>query len=194
MERTWRERIDGEICPYCRATKTFTRHGVYEKYLFLRRLSILRVRCRGCRSTHGVIPAFSLPGTSLGTSEVEAFIASRRDGQSRHEAGRHLTTRGVPADSLRRIEKLIHTAIHRAKALFDDLVSQIGEAYRWLQETTAGDPRPIVLLNRRSTALGYGAVFCSLPRGTGRRRHISGIRFSHDNTSAGIGAPLIHSG
>jgi len=141
-----------------------------------------------------LIPSFSLPGTSLGTGEVEAFIAGRRDGRSRREAGRHLTNRGVPEDSLRRIEKLIYTAIQRAKVLFGDLAVQIGEVYHWLKEATAGDPRPIIVLNACSIALGYGAVFCSLAVGAGRRRRNSGIRFSHDNTSAGIGTPLIHSG
>ena len=105
-----------------------------------------------------------------------------------------LIQRGVREGYLRRIEKLIHTAIHRAKALFGDLASHIGEAYRWLKEATADDLRPIVLLNRRSIALGYGAVFCSLAGGVGRRMHISGIRSSHDNASAGIGVPFIHSG
>ncbi len=167
---------------------------MYEKYLYFTCVQILRVRCRSCGRTHALIPSFSLPGTSLGTVEVEAFIAGRRDGQSRHEAGRHLTSRGVPEDALRRLEKLIHTAIHRAKALFCELAVPIGEAYRWLKEATVGDPRPIVLLNRRSIALGYGAVFCSLARGAGRRGRISGIRSSHDNASAGIGPPLIHSG
>jgi hypothetical protein len=141
-----------------------------------------------------LIPSFSLPGTSLGTIEVEAFIVGRHGGQSRRDAGRHLTDRGVPEESLRRIEKLIYTAIHRAKALFGDLAVQIGEVYHWLKEATAGDPRPIVVLNRRSIALGYGAVFCSLAVGAGRQTHISGIRSSHDNASAGRAPPLLHSG
>jgi hypothetical protein len=76
----------------------------------------------------------------------------------------------VPEESLRRIEKLIHTAIYRAKALFDDLAVQIGEVYHWLEEATAGDPRPIIGLNARSIARGYGAVFCSLAVGVGRHR------------------------
>lgn len=125
---------------------------------------------------------------------MESFIAARIDGQSRREAAGHLSARGVPEESLRRIEKLIHTAIHQAKALFSDLASEIGEAYRWVKEATAGDPRPIICLNARSIALGYGAVFCSLAIGAGRQTRISGIRFSHDNASAGFGAPLIHSG
>jgi hypothetical protein len=167
---------------------------VYEKYLYVTCVPILRVRCRSCGRTHALIPSFSLPGTSLGTIEVEAFIAGRCAGDSRRVAGSMLMQRGVKEGYLRRIEKLIHTAIHRAKALFWDLASQIGETYRWLKEATAGDPRPIIGLNVRSIALGYGAVFCSLAVGAGRRTRISGIRFSHDNASAGIGAPLINSG
>jgi hypothetical protein len=167
---------------------------VYEKYLFFKHIPILRLRCRVCRSTHALIPSFSLPGTSLGTVEVESFVAARSAGCSRRGAASMLIQRGVQEGYLRRIEKLIRTAIHRAKALFGDLACEIGEAYRWLQEATAGDSRPIVVLNRRSIALGYGAVFCSLAVGAGRRRSISGIRASHENASAGIGVPPIHSG
>lgn len=125
---------------------------------------------------------------------MEAFIAGRDAGDSRRVAARMLIQRGVTEGYLRRIEKLIRTAIHRAKALLGDLASDIGEAYRWLKEATAGDPRPITMLNARSISLGYGAVFCSLAVGAGQRRGISGIRSSHDNASAGIGMPLIHSG
>lgn len=167
---------------------------MYEKYLYFTCVPILRVRCRSCGRTHALIPSFSLPGTSLGTVEVEAFIAARSAGDSRRVAGIMLIQRGASQEYLPRLEKLIRTAIHRAKALFCDLASQIGEAYRWLKEATAGDPRPIIGLNARSIALGYGAVFCSLAVGAGWRTRISGIRSSHDNTSAGIGMPFIHSG
>lgn len=167
---------------------------MYEKYLYSTHVSILRVRCRSCRGTHAVIPSFSLPGSSLGTVAVEEFIAKRYAGHSRRAAGRVLIERGVPEGYLRRIEKLIHTAIHRAKALFSTLVTHIGEPYRWLQEVTAGDPHPVGVLNRRSISLGYGAIFCALAGGAGRRMHSSGIRSSHDNASVVRGRPLLHSG
>lgn len=170
------------------------RHGVYEKYLFFTRLPILRLRCRSCRRTHALMPSFSLPGTSLGTVEAEGFIAGRSAGYSRRVAGSLLIERGVSEEYLRRIEKLIHTGIHRAKALFTHLVPQVGEAYRWLKEATGGHNRPIIVLNARSIALGFGAVFCSLAVGAGRRTRNSGIRVSHDSTSAAVAPALLHSG
>jgi hypothetical protein len=167
VERTWRERIGCTPCPACSASGQLVRHGVYEKYLYFACIPILRVRCRSCRCTHAVIPSFSLPGTSLGTVAVEVFIADRGAGCSRRVAGSLLIERGVSEGYLRRIEKLIRTAIHRAKALFGALASQIGEPYRWLREVTAGDLHPVRTLNQRSIFLGYGAIFCSLAGGAG---------------------------
>lgn len=194
VERTWRERIGCTPCPSCGATEQLARHGVYEKYLYFACVPILRLRCRACRCTHAVMPEFSLPGTSLGTVAVEGFIAARSEGLSRRVAGSQLVQRGVFEGYLRRIEKLIHTAIHRAKALFGSLASQIGEPYRWLLAATAGDSRPVVMLNRRTIASGYGAVFCCLAVGAGRRSRSSGIKISHDNATAGAGLLLLHSG
>jgi hypothetical protein len=194
VERTWRERIDTYRCSCPGNCGTFVRHGAYEKYLFFTRLPILRLRCRSCRRTHALIPSFSLPGTSLGTVEVEGFIAGRGAGCSRRVAGSLLIERGVSEGYLRRIEKLIYIAIHRAKALFTDLVPQVGEVYRWLREATGGHNRPIIVLNARSIACGYGAMFCSLAVGAGRRTRISGIATSHDNASAVGAPPLLHSG
>ena len=171
-----------------------TRHGRYEKYLYGTRIPILRLRCRSCRRTHAVIPSFSLPGTSLGTTEVEAFIVGRYTGESRRKAGGMLTARGVPEEYLRRIEKLVCAAIHQAKALFGDSAPLIGQPYGWLKEATAADPRPIFTVNTWSVAGGYGAVFCSLAAGAGRRTRSSGIGFSHDSTSVGVAAPVLHSG
>ena len=162
--------------------------------MFFTRLPILRLRCRACRRTHALIPSFSLPGTSLGTVEAEGFIAGRGAGRSRRVAGSLLIERGVSEGYLRRLEKLIRIAIHRAKALFPDLAPQVGEAYRWVKDATGGHNRPIIVLNARSIALGYGAVFCSLAVGAGRRMHSSGIRCSHDNASAAGDPPLLHSG
>ena len=172
----------------------FVRHGVYEKYLYRECLSIVRLRCLGCRATHALVPAFSVPGTSLGTCELEAFIAGRSEGSSRRTAGAALIARGVAVEYLRRIERMILTAIHRAKALFGEIPVHTREPYRWLRALTLGALHPIVVLNRRSTDNGYGALFCCLTADAGRRRGSAGIRTSHHNPSAaGIG-PLLHSG
>ena len=135
-----------------------------------------------------------MPGTSLGTAEVEQFVRERGAGASRRVAGRQLRERGVAFEYLRRIERMVITAIQRAKALFADLAPQVGGVYRWLIAATADETRRLVTLNRKSIAVGYGAVFCSLAPRAGRRRKSSGIAISHDNTSAAGRRGFLHSG
>jgi len=48
------------------------------------------VKCHNCGTHHAIIPSFSLPGTSLGTKEVEIFYEKRASGSTRNEAGEEL--------------------------------------------------------------------------------------------------------
>ena len=58
-------------CPACDSER-MGHHSSYQKYLYEQRITILRLRCRGCGRTHAVIPSWSLPDTSVGTAEVES--------------------------------------------------------------------------------------------------------------------------
>jgi hypothetical protein len=100
----------------------------------------------------------------------------------------------VAFEYLSRIEKMVITAIHQARALFAGLAPKVEGVYRWLTAATAGNVHPVVYLNRLSIAAGYGAVFCSLAPEAGRRRKNSGIRVSHDNASAAGRQALLYSG
>lgn len=89
---------------------------------------------------------------------------------------------------------MVITAIHRARALFADLAPEVAGVYRWLAATTAGHPHPLFVLNNMSSAAGFGAVFCSLVAGAGRRRKSSGIEFSHNSAPAAERKAFLHSG
>jgi len=130
----------------------------------------------------------------LGTAEVEEFVRERTTGASRRVAGRELREQGVAFEYLRRIEQMVITAIHRAKALFAAVAPKVGGVYRWLISATADETRRLVTLNRKSIAAGYGAVFCSLAPRAGRQRKSSGIAISHDNASAAGRRGFLHSG
>lgn len=127
-------------------------------------------------------------------AEVEQFVKERRAGASRMVAGRQLREQGVTAEYLRRIERMIITAIKRAKALFADRAVQVGEVYCWLVAAASDEVRPLATLNAMSIAAGYGAVFCSLAARAGRRRESSGIAISHNSASAGRRSRFLHSG
>jgi len=126
--------------------------------------------------------------------EVQRFVAERAGGATRMIAGTQLRERGVAAEYLRRIEHMIIAAIHRAKALFADLAPRVGGVYRWLIAAAVEETRPLVTLNAKSIAAGYGAVFCALAPGAGRRRKSSGVAISHNSASAAGEEAFLHSG
>lgn len=97
-------------CPVCESG-VFRYHATYRKYYYERSITIIRVRCGTCRSTHALIPEFSLPSTSIGTAEAEAYMRARHDGQSQQQASKIFTARGMAVGYGIRFEKKIETAI-----------------------------------------------------------------------------------
>lgn len=180
----WRRILREECCPRCRNHGAFTRHGVYEKYHYSRLIPILRVRCRVCRTTHAVIPSFSVPGTSIDLEDVETFICHRRDGMSRRAAGETFSTRRMGEEYVRSLERRLIRGIHQAKALFPDLGDHRLHTWDWLIHATGETTQPVFRLNTLSIAAGWGAVFCALTPVSGYRNGKSGRGVSHDRTTA----------
>lgn len=193
METAWREILRGVRCPACQCCSRFSRHGVYEKYHYRRLIAIVRVRCRGCSKTHALIPSFSLPGTSIGCGEVERFIRARCGGASRTVASLDFLNAGFGEHYARFLERRVLIAIHQAKALFPQHGDHSLPPYRWLIGA-AGAERPVYTLNRLSIDRGWGAVFCSLAVGAGRRAKTAGRSGSHDTRTAGNPTALVDSG
>ena len=105
MEDHWPTLVGERSCPCCETVGQYGRHGLYSKYHFEKEIVILRVRCRGCEKTHALMPAFSLPGTSIGTEEAEQYLMARHRGTSRGKAS---------AELLRRVTSQIDvTGVHR---------------------------------------------------------------------------------
>ena len=194
IEIFWRSILREECCPHCRVRGRFSRHGTYEKYHYQGLIPILRVRCRGCRKTHALIPLFSVPGTSIGLNELESFIIKRAEGTSRMEAGGLLRRHGFGTDYLRSLERRILTGIHRAKALLPGVGDHHLPAWQWLIEAAGTGDHPAYTLNTLSIAAGWGAVFCSLTPGAGRRTTKAGTSRSHDISSARMPGQPIDSG
>ena len=172
----------------------FSRHGVYEKYYYQLRISILRVRCRGCARTHALIPSFSLPGTSIGLEEVQAFLVQRAAGISRAIAGASFAARGLGEDHLRSLQRRCVKAIRQAKALFPQEGDHSLPHWQWPQSVTGGKFHPVYRLNSISIAAGWGAIFCALAAGAGGRTSRSGTAGSHDRHSARMEVKPIDSG
>ena len=111
---------------------------------------ILRCICRNCRVTHAIIPSFSLPGTSIGTKEAEAYIRRREQGQGRRKAskvfsGEKAMSRNHPTV----LDKAFGVAVLRAKAIFSGMaVDNRLAGTAWIEALTGQNAQPIASLNQ----------------------------------------------
>ena len=135
-------------CPNCRETGRFARHAAYRKYYFQDQIEILRVCCRTCEVTHALIPSFSLPGTSIGTAEAEAYLIARAEGVSRAKAAGALTAHGMSADYPKRLERMFAAAVQIGKALLVGMGEIDQHGLVWVSSVCGRSERPLYDLNR----------------------------------------------
>ena len=156
---------------------------MYLKYYFSLPITILRVRCRQCGVTHAIIPGFSLPGTSIGTAEAEAYLREREAGVGRGNAGAKLIELGVSERYPKQLDRMFATAVARGKVLFPEAADSTLHGMSWVVQAVGTDERPVWALNRfclehrcnclcfcRATIISFAA------RSAGRR-------FSHNRGS-----------
>jgi hypothetical protein len=148
-------------CPACGAKGRFGKHAVYQKYHFAERIDIQRVRCHDCGTTHAMIPCFSVPDTSMGTEEAEGCLAARAQGASRSKAGSALMERGMDGRSGRHLEKMLDTAVARAKAIWPEAAAASLHGLGWIAAVCGRADHPILELNRWALDHGVNAIcFC----------------------------------
>ena len=148
-------------CPACRQRGRFGHHGSYQKYHYHRRIEVVRLRCWGCRRTHAVMPAFSLPGTSAGTVEAEQYLLAREAGRSRRRAGTELVRLGMAASCGKQLERRLAVAVTRAKALWPDAGNQQLTGLSWIRAACGTSATPLLELNRYCLARRVNAIcFC----------------------------------
>ena len=158
----WRDALEGLRCPACGSTR-LGHHSSYQKYLYEQRITILRLRCRGCGRTHAVIPSWSLPDTSVGTAEVERYLIARERGDSRPVAMAELRDRGMHAGYGKQLERRLGVIVSRGKALWPQAADlQLG-GLAWVRAVCA--PRsvatPLLSLNHFSLEHRVNAICCS---------------------------------
>jgi hypothetical protein len=97
-------------CPRCKARGfTWRIHGWYRKYWRAEPLLILRLQCPVCWRTHAVMPSFSVPHASHDTADIDAYLAARHAGQTRRQAAEGLGLEAFSCQTLKRIDRRIHT-------------------------------------------------------------------------------------
>jgi hypothetical protein len=190
----WRAHLEAIPCPGCAKRGRFAKHGSYHKYHYQHSIEILRVRCRGCGCTHALIPAFSLPGTSIGSKEAEEYLQARAGGEGRGGGGGQLVEHGMSGSYPKGLERMFATAVGRAKALFPGAADESLSGLPWVFAAVGPTVQPLVALNRFCLAQGVNAVcFCraSILVFSSRR---GGARISHTPGSAAAASPCLHSG
>jgi len=148
-------------CPACGTRGHFAKHAVYQKYHFAHPIPIQRVRCRVCGVTHAMIPCFSVPGTSLGTEEAERCLVARARGASRREASAELVEQGMEWRRGVGLERMLNTAVTRAKAIWPEVASPSLHGLAWIAAVCGRCNHPIGDLNRWALTHGVNAIcFC----------------------------------
>ncbi len=107
------------------------------------------------------MPAFSLPGTSVGTEEVEAYFAEREAGSGRKAASEVFVDLGVGPQYPKQLDRMLSTAVSRAKALFPDAADDRLSGLEWIQAATGENDRLLCSLNCYALDHQYNCIcFC----------------------------------
>lgn len=92
------------VCPLCRGD--CTRHGYYERYAIADgeslQIKILRIKCKKCKRTHAIIPAFLRPYSPYTQDTREKALRIIYEGAPKAETAREL---GISRELLRWWEK-----------------------------------------------------------------------------------------
>jgi hypothetical protein len=170
------------VCPACSNTH-FKYHAFYFKYHYSNQIKIIRARCNRCRTTHALIPSFSLPGTSQGTKEAEEYLIKREQGLSRSKAGIALIKKGFTKPYLKTFERILQTSILRAKALLPNHGDSGTRGIEWIYSACNSDLFPLISLNELCLKNGFNAVCCTRFNIHRFKQFKPGKRFSHNNDS-----------
>jgi hypothetical protein len=179
------------LCPACGTAGRMGPHARYEKYHFATRIPIQRVRCRECRTTHALIPLFSVPGMSLGREEAERCLRAAAEGASRRTAACELVERGWEIRVGKRLERKLATAVERGKAIWPGAADVLLEPWVWIRAICGSIEQPILLMNRFALEHGVNAIcFCRAPFLLFRVRILGGLRAHKPESTAGPGVSV----
>jgi len=136
-------------CPACQVAGALKKHASYWKYYYAQSLQILRCICVNCGVTHAIIPSFSLPGTSIGTQEAEAYLRLREQGQGRGRAARVFSgEKAMSPNHPAVLDHAFQVAVDRAKAIFVGEADERLEGIAWVEALTGETGHPMVSLNQ----------------------------------------------
>lgn len=149
------------FCPSCGENVVY--HGRYRKNFYKKKIRINRVRCCNdvCKTTHAIIPSFSVPCCSTGMKEMDQFITSRKEGATISEAGQCFVDAGMSPDYPEFIHRKFKKTVSKLSTIFEipRVPSRLyTEAFYYLFKK--GTTSPVSKINELCRLRGFNPV-CS---------------------------------
>jgi hypothetical protein len=116
------------------------------------------VKCCHCSKTHAIIPSFSLPGTSLGTKEVEQYLINKHQGMNRHEANKDT---GIKKAHTFNIDNSFFSGVNKAKAIFVNVGDHNLGGLPWIYSVLGNTEKPIFDFNCYCLKHNINCIFFS---------------------------------
>ena len=122
---------------------------------------IRRVRCSqtGCRSTHAIIPSFSVPSCLIGTKELNEFILARANGETVSNADQCFIDAGMSPDYVETIHKRLKKNKAKIKTIFPE--AQYNLCYAHLIVSLTNSTDPVEVVNLHCIERGFNPVLFS---------------------------------
>ncbi len=140
------------------------------------------------------MPSFSLPGTSIGTEEAEAYLIARAEGASRGKAAGILTAHGMSEGYAKRLERTLAASVQIGKVLLGGMGEVEQHGLSWIRSVISAHERPLYEINRLALKQQInGLCFCRRWLLSYRRAAVSG-QYSHNIGSAFRRAACVDSG
>lgn len=114
-----------------------------------------------CDCTHALIPAFSLPGTSIGTAEADKYLKLRQKDVSQKKAALVFTDLGMNWNYGISLEKRFKQANRKAMVLFSNDRDILHNPLSLFQSDENLYDSPIFTVNSLFLKRGYNALYFS---------------------------------
>jgi hypothetical protein len=119
------------------------------------------VICKNCRTTHALIPSFSLPGTSIGTVEALDYLILREKGVTRKQAANIFTKHEMKDKYGLNFEKMFDRCVNNAKAIFHGFGYHNLNGLEWINSVIKDDRDLINDFNKFCLEHNVNSILCN---------------------------------
>lgn len=114
-----------------------------------------------CKTTHAIIPSFSVPDRSVGTKEIEAYLKNRKQQKSRKKAWEGNLKGKVSEKYLSYIDKAFKNTMEKGKVILAQYGHLEKEGFEWIEAIGGNILRPLFTINCLSLGNNVNPLFFS---------------------------------